>query len=135
SLGSQSGPVTDRPESRHYYLGDRCDSSAPPTQVCYVPFSRSKDISPQELATSFNVDYYRAFRDHTVFKDFSRVYFRHSVVPATWPNQDDVFDRPSTNILEELVAFLDENAHDSMLVIDSITYPHGSHSVSVTSLV
>src|SRR5207245_9600120 len=100
----------ERPEAPDYDLAVRCDDSELPTQVCYVTFSRSKDIILQELATSFNGDYYRAFRDHTVFKDFSSVYFRHSVVPATWTNEDDVFDRPSTNILEELVAFLDENA-------------------------
>src|SRR5467141_2550517 len=70
----------DRPEARHYYLGDHCDASELPNQVCYVTFSRSKEIILQELATSFNGDYYRAFRDHTVFKDFSSTYFRPSVV-------------------------------------------------------
>src|SRR3989442_9327504 len=108
TAGSKTALVNERPEARHYYLGDGCADPAPPPQVCYVTFSRSKDIILQELATSFNGDYYRAFRDHRVFKDFSSVYFRHSVVPATWTNEDDVFDRPSTNILEELVAFLDE---------------------------
>ncbi len=70
-----------------------------------------------------------------MFKDFSSVYFRHSVVPATWTNEDDVFDRPSTNILEELVAFLDENAHDSMVVIDSITDLAVSDIVEIKDLV
>src|SRR6266566_2524024 len=135
TAGSKTALVNERPEARHYYLGDRCDDSDLPTQVCYVTFSRSKDIILQELATSFNGDYYRAFRDHTVFKDFSSVYFRHSVVPATWTNEDDVFDRPSTNILEELVAFLDENAHDSMVVIDSITDLAVSDIVEINDLV
>src|SRR5213594_257930 len=119
TAGSKTALVNERPEARHYYLGDRCDDSDLPTRVCYVTFSRSKDIILQELATSFNGDYYRAFRDHTVFKDFSSVYFRHSVVPSSWTEEDDVFDRPSVNILEELVTFLDENAHDAMVVIDS----------------
>src|SRR2546426_1118492 len=135
TAGSKTALVNERPEARHYYLGDRCDNSDLPTQVCYVTFSRSKDIILQELATSFNGDYYRAFRDHTVFKDFSSVYFRHSVVPATWTNEDDVFDRPSTNILEELVAFLDENAHDSMVVIDSLTDLAISDIVEIKDLV
>ena len=135
TAGSKTALVNERPEARHYYLGDRCDDSDLPTQVCYVTFSRSKDIILQELATSFNGDYYRAFRDHTVFKDFSSVYFRHSMVPATWTNEDDVFDRPSSNILEELVAFLDENAHDSMVVIDSITDLAVSDIVEIKDLV
>lgn len=121
TAASKTALVNERPDSRHYYLGDHCDDSDLPGQVCYVTFSRSKKIILQELATSFNGDYYRAFRDRTVFKDFSSLYFRHSVVPASWTEQDDLFDLPSTNLLEELVTFLDENAHDSMVVIDSIT--------------
>ena len=135
TAGSKTALVNERPEARHYYLGDRCDNSDLPTQVCYVTFSRSKDTILQELATSFNGDYYRAFRDHTVFKDFSSVYFRHSVVPASWTQEDDVFDRPSTNILEELVTFLDENAHDSMVVIDSVTDLAISDIVEIKDLV
>src|SRR6058998_4093508 len=135
TASAKTSLVNERPQARHYYLGDHCDHSELPNQVCYVTFSRSKEIILQELATSFNGDYYRAFRDHTVFKDFSSVYFRHSVVPATWTNEDDVFDRPSTNILEELVAFLDENAHDSMVVIDSITDLAVSDIVEIKDLV
>src|SRR2546426_646548 len=73
--------------------------------------------------------------DQPVFKDFSSVSSRHSVVPATWTNEDDVFDRPSTNILEELVAFLDENARGSMVVIDSITDLAVSDIVEIKDLV
>src|SRR3989442_1888304 len=135
TAGSKTALVNERPEARHYYLGDRCDHSDLPTQVCYVTFSRSQDIILPELATSFNGDYYRAFRDHTVFKDFSSVYFRHSVVPASWTHEDDEFDRPSTNILEDLVTFLDENAHDSMVVIDSVTDLAISDIVEIKDLV
>src|SRR2546425_6664500 len=122
TAGAKTALVNERPEARHYYLGDRCDDSDLPTQVCYVTFSRSKDIILQELATSFNGDYYRAFRDHTGLRDFSSMYFRHSVVPSAWTQEVDVFDLPSGNILQQLVTFLDENARDSIVVIDSITY-------------
>lgn len=121
TAASKTALVNERPEARRYYLGDHCDDSELPSRVCYVTFSRSKEIILQELATSFNADYFRAFRDRTVFKDFSSLYFRHSVVPASWTHQEDVFDQPSTNLLEELVTFLDENANDSMVVIDSLT--------------
>ena len=135
TAASKTALVNERPEARHYYLGDHCDDSDVPSQVCYVTFSRSKEIILQELATSFNGDYFRAFRDRTVFKDFSSTYFRHSVVPASWTQQDDLFDLPSTNILEELVTFLDENAPDSMVVIDSITDLAISDLVEVRDLV
>lgn len=121
TAASKIALVNERPASRHYYLGDRCDESDLPARVCYITFSRSKATILQELATSFNAEYYRAFRDRTVFKDFSNLYFRHSVVPSSWTQEEDWFDLPSANILEELVAFLDENAQDSMVVIDSLT--------------
>src|SRR5207244_11550383 len=135
TAASKTALVHERPEARHYYLGDRCDDSDVPDRVCYLTFSRSKEIILQELATSFNGDYYRAFRDHTVFKDFSSTYFRHSVVPASSTEQEDVFDLPATNILEELVAFLDENAHDSMVVIHSLTHLSIQALVEVKDLV
>jgi archaellum biogenesis ATPase FlaH len=57
------------------------------------------------------------------------------VVPASWTQEEDVFDLPATNILEELVTFLDENAHDSMVVIDSLTDLAISDLVEVKDLV
>jgi KaiC/GvpD/RAD55 family RecA-like ATPase len=135
TASSKTALVNERPQARHYYLGDHCDHSELPNQVCYVTFSRSKEIILQELATSFNGDYYRAFRDHTVLKDFSSMYFRHSVVPPTWTQEEDVFDLPSGNILEKLVTFLDENARDSMVVIDSITDLAVSEVVEIRDLV
>jgi KaiC/GvpD/RAD55 family RecA-like ATPase len=121
TAASKIALVNERPSERRRYLGDHCDGSELPSRVCYVTFSRSREIILQEIATSFNADYFHAFRDRTVFKDFSATYFRHSVVPASWTHQEDVFDLPSTNLLEELVTFLDENANDSIVVIDSLT--------------
>jgi len=135
TASAKTSLVNERPQARHYYLGDHCDHSELPNQVCYVTFSRSKEIILQELATSFNGDYYRAFRDHTVLKDFSSLYFRHSVVPSAWTQEEEVFDLPSGNILEQLVTFLDENARDSMVVIDSITDLAVSEVVEMRDLV
>lgn len=135
TAASKTALVNEHPEERHYYLGDHCDDSDLPDRVCYVTFSRSKEIILQELATSFNEDYYRAFRDRTVFRDFSNVYFRHSVVPPSWTLEQDLFDHPSTNVLEELVAFLDENGRDSMVVIDSLTDLAVSGIIEIRDLV
>ena len=122
TAASKTALVNERPEARHYYLGDRCDDSDLPDQVCYVTFSRSKEIILQELATSFNGDYYRAFRQHTVFRDFSAPYFRRTVVPARWAEPPPaVLGAPQENLLEGLVEFLDENGPNSMIVIDSLS--------------
>ena len=135
TAASKTAIVNQRPESRHYYLGDHCDDSDLPTKICYVTFSRSKDIILQELATSFNPEYYYAFRDYTLFKDFSSIYYRHSVVPSSWTQPEDMFDIPSANILEELVTFLEENAGEAMVVLDSLTDLAVSEVVEMKDLV
>ena len=135
TAASKTAIVNQRPEARHYYLGDHCDDSDLPTKILYVTFSRSKDTILQELATSFNPEYYYAFRDYTKFKDFSSIYYRHSVVPQSWTQQEDLFDLPSSNILEELVTFLEENAQDAMVVIDSITDLAVSEAVEMKDLI
>src|SRR3989440_5158763 len=70
TAASKTAPVHERPEARHYYLGDRCDHPEDPDQGCYVTFSRSKEINLQELATSVHGEYYRAFRHHPRSQDF-----------------------------------------------------------------
>src|SRR5438552_4034969 len=60
-------------------------------------------------------------------------------VPTGIADLDSIVDgglpSGSTNILEELVTFLDENAHDSMVVIDSLTDLAISDLVEVKDLV
>lgn len=134
TAASKIAIVNERPESWHYYLGDHCDTSDLPSKIAYVTFSRSRETILQELATSFNSEYFYAFRDRTIFKDFSSVYYRHSVVPQSWTHQD-AFDLPSTNILEELVTFLEEEGQGAMVVIDSVTDLAVSDAVEMRDLV
>ena len=56
------------------------------------------------------------------------------MVPQSWTHQD-AFDLPSTNILEELVTFLEEEGQGSMVVIDSITDLAVSEAVEMRDLV
>ncbi len=134
TAASKIAIVNERPSAWHYYLGDHCDTSDLPSKIAYVTFSRSRETILTELATSFNSEYFYAFRDRTIFKDFSSVYYRHSVVPQTWTHQD-AFDLPSTNILEELVNFLEEEGQGAMVVIDSITDLAVSDAVEMRDLV
>lgn len=135
TAASKTAIVNERPESRHYYLGDHCDDSELPTKICYVTFARSKDIILQELAASFNEEYFEAFRDRAVFRDFSSSYFRNSVVPSAWTEQGGVFDVPSGDLLEGLTTFLDENAEGAMVVVDSLTDLAISEAVEMRDLV
>lgn len=135
TAASKIAIVNERPDAWHYYLGDHCDDSELPTKICYVTFARSRAIILQELAASFNDEYFEAFRGRTIFKDFSSAYFRHSVVPASWTDQGDVFDVPSANLLEDLIAFLDENAEGAMVVLDSLTDLAISEAIDMKDLV
>ncbi|MFQ6107312.1 MAG: RAD55 family ATPase [Thermoplasmata archaeon] len=114
--------VRDNPLLRRYYLGHACDDGVLPEKIDYITFSRSKEDILREVASSFNPHFHTALRKHTIFKDFSGQYFRHSVVPSNWTNQEDVpFGEKSPELLESVVEFLDSNAAKSMVIIDSIT--------------
>lgn len=124
-----------RPLSRSWRLGSACDGAYIPERICYVTFSRSRDGILQELSTSFNPDFFYAFRDMAVFKDFSSIYFKNTVVPSSWTQQESPFESKSGNVLEELVEFLDENGRGAMVVIDSLTDLIETEAVEIKDLV
>lgn len=115
--------VKEHPESSDYFLGRSVEGFFLPKRICYVTFSRSREEILQEISVSFNPDFYNAFERNVVFKDFSTLYFKHSLVPSSWAGgQSSLFAGESDgNLLESLVAFLDENAPESLVIIDSIT--------------
>jgi KaiC/GvpD/RAD55 family RecA-like ATPase len=113
--------VKENGRLRNYLLGHGCEDSVLPERICYITFSRSREAVLQELAASFNSDFFYAFRDATIFKDFSSAYFRHTVVPRSWTHDEGTFGQPAEDLLESLVDFLDGNADRAMVVIDSLT--------------
>jgi len=114
--------VKDHPESTEYFLGRSLKDRKLPEKLCYVTFARSKDDILQEISISFNDDFYKAFESHVVFKDFSSSYFKQTLVPSSWTGESSLFaSKVEDNVLEGLVEFLDENAPESLIIIDSIT--------------
>jgi KaiC/GvpD/RAD55 family RecA-like ATPase len=117
--------VKEHPETGDYFLGSLCDFSNLPDKICYVTFSRSKDDILREIATSFNSEFFGPLSRKIKFKDFSSTYFKKSIVPTGWTEPDGkkgLFSSgPKEDVLESLVNFLDENAHNSMVIIDSLT--------------
>jgi KaiC/GvpD/RAD55 family RecA-like ATPase len=115
--------VKNQPELSDFFLGRRISADELPDKVCYVTFSRSREDVLREIAISFNRDFYEAFRDNVVFKDFSDVYFRHTVVPSNWAGAGaSIFGKKEDDsLLASLVRFMDENAPDSLVIIDSVT--------------
>jgi KaiC/GvpD/RAD55 family RecA-like ATPase len=123
---SKIAVVKEHPHMGVYYLGHFCDFSTLPDNICYVTFSRSKEDILREIATSFNDDFYGPLSRKMKFKDFSASYFQKSIVPSAWTEPHDgkkeLFSgSPKEDVLESLVNFLDENAHNSLVIIDSLT--------------
>jgi len=114
--------VKDYPESMGYFLGGSLNNRKLPEKLCYVTFARSKEDILQEISISFNDDFYTAFKNHVVFKDFSSSYFKQTMVPSSWTGETSLFSSTANDdVLGGLVEFLDENAPESLIIIDSIT--------------
>ena len=132
------GIVKEFPDTRNFMLGDAGKGGILPEKMCYITFSRSKDDLLREVKMSFNKDFYASLSSGLLFKDFSKDYFMHTVVPTTWVDSDQsgLFSEKSSNgLLESLVDFLDQNAPKSMVIIDSLTDLVVSESVDFQDLV
>jgi KaiC/GvpD/RAD55 family RecA-like ATPase len=114
--------VMETPESAAFILGPGMQATMP-DKICYITFVRSRQEVLEELKSAFNEDFYNAFARKVEFKDFSDSYFRKTVVPRAWAGESSsIFSTGSSeNVLENLVNYLDENAPNSMIVIDSLT--------------
>jgi len=132
------GIVKEFPDTRNFMLGDAGKGGLLPDKMCYVTFSRSKDDVLREVKMSFNRDFYESLNTNLLFKDFSKDYFMHTVVPTSWVGSDQsglFTDKKQDGLLESLVDFLDANAPKSMVIIDSLTDLVVSDSVDFQDLV
>jgi len=129
--------VKENPQSASYFLGHDASDQFMPNKICYVTFSRSREDILQEIKVSFNSDFYEAFERNVIFKDFSSMYFKKTVVPKSWGGEaSSIFaGYGEENLLEALINFMDENAPDSLLIIDSITDLAVSANIDTVDLV
>lgn len=129
--------VKEHPETCTYFLGHAAKDGLIPKKICYITFSRSREDILQEIKVSFNNDFYESFERNVVFKDFSGIYFRKTLVPKSWGGDaSSIFLPPNEdNVLEALVNFMDENAPDSLVIIDSLTDLAVSANIEITDLV
>jgi len=113
-----------KPNLRTRIFGGYFKNISIPDKICYVSFTKSERDILREVSISFNEEYYQAFKENLVFKDFSKMYFRHSIVPPSWSSRENSFftqDNNSHNLLEELINFLDQNGKGNLVIIDSLT--------------
>ena len=118
------GIVKEFPETRTFMLGDAGKAGILPEKVCYITLSRAREDILQDVKMSFNKDFYESLKTSLLFRDFSKDYFMHTVVPTTWLDSDQsgIFtDKKENGLLESMVDFLDTNAPKSMIILDSLT--------------
>ncbi len=117
--------VKKNPEDLTTILGDECKKAILPDEVHHLTFSRAEEDILEEVKISFNQDYYDVIEEMLEIKDFSKEYFRRTMVPRNWTEEgkpNNLFSEDSDNdILEDLVDYLEENAEDNVIIIDSLT--------------
>ncbi|MGQ9587459.1 MAG: RAD55 family ATPase [Thermoplasmata archaeon] len=132
------GIVKQYPDTRAFMLGDAGKRGILPEKMSYITFSRSKEDILREVKMSFNRDFYESLKNNMVFKDFSKGYFMHTVVPTSWVDTDQsglFSDSKMDGLMESLVDFMDNNAPRSMVVVDSLTDLIVSDSVKFQDII
>ncbi len=97
-----------------------------PEKICYVSFMKSETDILSEITRIFPKQDIKLFLDKLIFKDLSETYHHYAITPLSWISEEDQTTLTSikgTNLglLEELINFLNENAKDNLIIIDSIT--------------
>lgn len=99
-----------------------------PEGICYVSFTHSKRDTIQEIYRSFPDSFATVIRDNLVFKDFSYLYYRDSIAPSSWIAEEEELrlsilksEGGKRGLLEELISFLNVQAPNNLVIIDSLT--------------
>ncbi|MBU4222962.1 MAG: hypothetical protein KKA10_15335 [Euryarchaeota archaeon] len=104
-----------------------------PDKVIYISFTRSENDILKEIAFSFP-DFHGFLQKNIQeqrfeFKDFSDSYFAGSFIPASWlssscalPSIESLkWNEEKRNLMDALIGYLDKNAQNSLIIIDSLT--------------
>jgi KaiC/GvpD/RAD55 family RecA-like ATPase len=109
----------------HY--GDLPKRASVPEDVHYLSFTADEGYLERELTYTMDDDIVDAATEHVEFRDLSPEYFKPSPVPREWymgeaTTLTDLGGAQTRNdVLESLGEYLNENATDSLVVIDSLT--------------
>jgi KaiC/GvpD/RAD55 family RecA-like ATPase len=97
-----------------------------PEKICYISLTRSWEDVRDEIGRGFPEDLYD-ISSKIDFKDFSEEYFSRSSVPIEWLTEpaltfNSLREKVSgKGLIGEMVAYLDKNAPNSVVIIDSVT--------------
>ncbi|MGK2230113.1 MAG: KaiC/GvpD/RAD55 family RecA-like ATPase [Methanobacteriota archaeon] len=114
------------PETFRIYTDTEVEPDAVPDEVHYVSFMRTRNDVLDEMRSVLDDAMYESLSSNIVFEDFSDEYFRNTVVPRSWVDEElsdlrSLGEAKDDSLLSAFADYLDEKASDSIVVIDSLT--------------
>jgi len=111
----------------------RNTTATSPVKVIYISITRSEGDIMKEIAFSFP-EFYELLKKNIQekrfeIKDFSDSFFAGSFIPAMWLSSSETspsieslkWNEEKRNLMEALIVYLDNNARDNLIIIDSLT--------------
>jgi len=108
-------------------------TATPPVKVIYISITRSEGDIMKEIAFSFP-EFYELLKKNIQekrfeIKDFSDSFFAGSFIPSMWLSSSETspsieslkWNEEKGNLMEALIGYLDKNAKDTLIIIDSLT--------------
>ncbi|RLM89801.1 HTR-like protein [Halobellus sp. Atlit-38R] len=117
---------TDRDVFELHYGDLHADATLPP-EVHYLSFTDDESNVRREMSYVLDDDIVSAAAEHIAVRDFSPEYFQLSPVPREWylgetTTLQDLGGREErADVLTALGQYLNDNAADNLVIIDSIT--------------
>jgi KaiC/GvpD/RAD55 family RecA-like ATPase len=108
------------PSRWSFFIGRRYENCLLPKALHYISLSRSKDEIQSEIKAGFSKEFADQFIRHVRIHDFSSIYFKRSIIPASWTSDDELFTK-SKNLIELLIDTFQKDGPDSLIVLDSLT--------------
>jgi len=108
-------------------------TATPPVKVIYISITRSEGDIMKEIAFSFPAFYELLQKNieekRFEIKDFSDSFFAGSFIPSMWLSSSETspsieslkWNEEKGNLMEALIGYLDKNAKDTLIIIDSLT--------------
>lgn len=114
------------PEMFRVYTDADTEIDSVPSGVHYVSFIRGEKAVNDEMRSVLDDEMYESLSSNLVFEDFSSEYFRNTVVPRSWVDEEladlrSLGQTSEDSLLSSFADYLDENASGNIVVIDSLT--------------
>ncbi|MFB6113912.1 MAG: RAD55 family ATPase [Halodesulfurarchaeum sp.] len=115
------------PDHFELHYGDLHGNAEPPDAIHYVSFTADEAELSDEMAFTMDDELVEAGLEAVTFGDFSPSFFQLSPVPREWYTgrrreiSDIGRDGNRRNVLSAFADYLDEEAQDSLVVVDSLT--------------